>query len=325
MRTIVKPPIQPYIRKAKIFTAILFGGFILWGSLANLTSAALAPGVVKVDTYRKTVQHLDGGLVRKILVREGDTVKRGQILVKLDGREDSANLNAIRGQIGALEAETDALKEQLPSSEEQLQDLRRLYRKGYSRKSQLFDIERAVSKLKGDIAANEKRLVAMRAEAQNARAKVARKTVVAPQTGVIMNLQAHTLGGVITPGGTIADIVPVHDKFVLEVKIKPIDIDIVRPDLPASVRFVAYKQRTTPVIDGKVVRVSPDSETDQRTGETYFSAIVEVGSDQLSLTPNVKLYPGMPVEVAIVTGTHTMLDFLLQPFFDSFSHAFHEQ
>ena len=321
----MKPPIQPYIRKAKVFTAIFFGGFILWGSLANLTSAALAPGVVKVDTYRKTVQHLDGGLVREILVHEGDAVKRGQVLVKLDGREDSANLNAIRGQIGALEAETTALKEQLPSSEEQLQDLRRLYRKGYSRKSQLFDVERAVSKLKGDIAANQKRLVAMRAEAQNARAKVARKTVVAPQTGVIMNLQAHTLGGVITPGGTIADIVPVHDKFVLEVKIKPIDIDIVRPNLPANVRFVAYKQRTTPVVDGKVVRVSPDSETDQRTGETYFSAIVEVGSDQLSLTPNVKLYPGMPVEVAIVTGSHTMIDFLLQPFFDSFAHAFHEQ
>ena len=281
--------------------------------------------MVKVDTYRKTVQHLDGGLVREILVHEGDAVKRGQVLVKLDGREDSANLNAIRGQIGALEAETTALKEQLPSSEEQLQDLRRLYRKGYSRKSQLFDVERAVSKLKGDIAANQKRLVAMRAEAQNARAKVARKTVVAPQTGVIMNLQAHTLGGVITPGGTIADIVPVHDKFVLEVKIKPIDIDIVRPNLPANVRFVAYKQRTTPVVDGKVVRVSPDSETDQRTGETYFSAIVEVGSNQLSLTPNVKLYPGMPVEVAIVTGSHTMIDFLLQPFFDSFAHAFHEQ
>ncbi|MEG6507762.1 HlyD family efflux transporter periplasmic adaptor subunit [Methyloligella sp. 2.7D] len=321
----MKPPIQPYIFKAKIFTAAILGGFLLWASLAHLTSAALAPGVVKVDTYRKTVQHLDGGIVSEILVREGDAVKRGQVLVRLDDHADKASLNAVRGQLGALEAETAALKEQLPSTQEQLEDLRSLYEKGYTRKSQLFEVERTVLGLKGNIAANEKRLWTMREEEEKARAKLARDSVVAPQDGVIMNLQVHTAGGVINPGGTIADIVPVNDKLVLEAKIKPLDIDIVRPDLPATVRFVAYKQRTTPSVEGKVTRISPDAQTEERTGQTYFSATVEVESDQLAVVPSVKLYPGMPVEVAIVTGSHTMLDFLLQPLTDSFSHAFREE
>ena len=121
------------------------------------------------------------------------------------------------------------------------------------------------------------------------------------------------------------DLVPARDKLVLEVKIQPIDIDVVRPDLPATVRFVAYKQRTTPVVEGRVTRVSADAVTEERTGITYFLATVEADADQLSRVPQVKLYPGMPVEVGIVTGKRTMLAYLLQPFTDSFAHAFHEE
>jgi multidrug efflux pump subunit AcrA (membrane-fusion protein) len=95
--------------------------------------------------------------------------------------------------------------------------------------------------------------------------------------------------------------------------------------LPASVRFVAYKQRTTPTADGKLVRVSADAMTEERTGNTYFLGTVEVDGDQLSRMHQVKLYPGMPVEAAIVTGRRTMLAFLFQPFTDSFAHAFHEE
>ena len=72
-----EPPIRSYIRYGVIVIAIMFGGFGLWAALAPLTSAAIAPGVVKVDTYRKTVQHLEGGIIRELLVREGDAVKQG--------------------------------------------------------------------------------------------------------------------------------------------------------------------------------------------------------------------------------------------------------
>ncbi|MFO7479088.1 MAG: HlyD family secretion protein, partial [Methyloceanibacter sp.] len=141
----------------------------------------------------------------------------------------------------------------------------------------------------------------------------------------------------IQPGGEILSLVPARDKLVLEVKIQPIDIDVVRPGLPATVHFVAYKQRTTPVVDGRVTRVSADAITDQqrprsqatvadtRADVSYFLATIEVEQEQLSGVPNVKLYPGMPVEAAIVTGERTLLAFLIQPVSDSFARAFREE
>jgi multidrug efflux pump subunit AcrA (membrane-fusion protein) len=320
-----EPPIRTYIVRSKIVIAALFGVFGLWAAVAPLTSAAVAPGVVKVDSYRKTVQHLEGGIVSEILVHEGDAVVQGQPLVRLDDADAEADLNAVGGQIGALEAETSAIKEQLPSLEEQLADERGLFKKGYAKKSQIFELERTVLKMKGDVEANENRLTSLREQQAKARAKTERNVVTAPQDGVVMNLRTHTPGGVIAPGGDVLDIVPTGDKLVVEAKVQPIDIDVVRPDLPATVRFVAYKQRTTPIVDGKVARVSADAVTDERTGQTYFLATVEVGADQLARVPNVKLYPGMPVEAAIVTGSRTMLAFLLQPLTDSFFRAFREE
>src|SRR5262249_37672232 len=210
--------------------ALLFGGFGLWAALAPLTSAAIVPGVVKVDTYRKTVQHLEGGIVREILVREGDAVKQGQVLLRLDDADAKADLNAVRGQIGALEAENAAIKEQLPSVEEQLSDQESLYKKGFAKKPDLVDTQRPVAKRKADTAANENRLASLREQEGKAQTKIERNAVTAPQDGVVMNLRAHTAGGVVAPGAEILDLVPVRDKLVVEARIQPIDIDVVRPD-----------------------------------------------------------------------------------------------
>jgi multidrug efflux pump subunit AcrA (membrane-fusion protein) len=320
----IEPPIRTFIVKGKVVIACLFGGFGLWAALAPLTSAAIAPGVVKVDSSRKTIQHLEGGIVREILVREGDVVKQGQVLVRLDGGDAEADFNSTRGQIHALEAENAALEQQLPSIEEQLKDQLSLYSKGYARKPQLFELERTVAKTKGDIEANKNRLLSLREQERKLGARVARNFVAAPQDGTVMNLRIHTPGGVIGPGGAILDLVPAGDKLVLEVKIQPVDIDVVRPDLPAMVHFVAYKQRTTPVVEGKVRMISADAVTEERTGATYFLATIEVDNDQLSRVPQVKLYPGMPVNATIVTGKRTLLAFLLQPITDSFDRAFRE-
>ena len=232
-----EPPIKPYIVKSKIVIAVLFGGFGLWAAFAPLTSAAVAPGVVKVDSYRKTVQHLEGGIVSEILVHDGDAVVQGQPLVRLDDADAEADLNAVGGQIGALEAETSAIKEQLPSLEEQLADERGLFQKGYAKKSQIFELERTVLKMKGDVEANENRLTSLREQQAKARAKTERNVVTAPQDGVVMNLRTHTPGGVIAPGGDVLDLVPSRDKLVLEVKVQPIDIDVVTTGLACHDTF----------------------------------------------------------------------------------------
>jgi epimerase transport system membrane fusion protein len=77
---------------------IVFGGLGLWAALAPLSSAALAPGIVAVESYSKTVQHLEGGIVKSILIKDGDNVEQGQVLIVLDDTQPKAQLEILNGQ-----------------------------------------------------------------------------------------------------------------------------------------------------------------------------------------------------------------------------------
>ena len=77
---------------------LFFGVFGGWAALAPLESAAIAPGVVSVETKRKTVQHLEGGIVGAILVRDGASVAAGQVLIRLDETQPRSALALLRGR-----------------------------------------------------------------------------------------------------------------------------------------------------------------------------------------------------------------------------------
>ena len=96
----VSLPLARVVRGPKLmgYGAILlfFGGFGAWGTIASLASAAIAPGVVSPDGSRKTIQHLEGGIVREIHVREGDQVQAGQVLVSLEDIKARAEFEELR-------------------------------------------------------------------------------------------------------------------------------------------------------------------------------------------------------------------------------------
>jgi HlyD family secretion protein len=99
-----KPPLRAVAWTGNILILVFVIGFGLWSALAPLKSAAIAPGVVEPESSRKTIQHLEGGIVREILVKNGEAVSAGQVLIKLDDTKPRAEFNALRGQIWDAEA-----------------------------------------------------------------------------------------------------------------------------------------------------------------------------------------------------------------------------
>jgi len=98
------PRIGGMITYLCLVVGLSFGGFLTWGFAARLDSAAYGVGRIVVESKRKTIQHLEGGIISKILVREGQVVSRGETLVILDDTQAKANLGVVQGQLYALVA-----------------------------------------------------------------------------------------------------------------------------------------------------------------------------------------------------------------------------
>jgi HlyD family secretion protein len=147
----------------------------------------------------------------------------------------------------------------------------------------------------------------------------------APQDGTVFQLAVHTVGGVITAGDPIMLIVPEADNLSVEVKVNPQDIDQLQLNQKAILRFSAFNARTTPEIEGIVTRISADTSTDQRTGQSYYTIRIAMPAEQIERLGNVKLLPGMPVEAFVQTGDRTMLSYLMKPLHDQVMRAFREK
>jgi HlyD family secretion protein len=186
-----------------LFVLIVVG----WAGTAPLESAAIAPGQISIDTNRKAVQHLEGGIVSKILVREGDPVTLGQPLVELDDI-------APRTKISNLKAQLEADERQVKLVIQEETSLEALYKKGLTQLPRLLLVQRRRAELEGGIAQARSQLKA-------AEEVLSRTIVRAPISGTVVALQVHTGGGVISPGATLMDIVPGAEPLVAEVRLDP--------------------------------------------------------------------------------------------------------
>jgi HlyD family secretion protein/epimerase transport system membrane fusion protein len=103
-RLLTRPAIGRPVFWGMTVLLVFLGGLGGWAAFAPLSSAVIAPGIVAVETKRKTVQHLEGGIVRRILVREGEQVAAHQPLVELDTTQAQAVWQIKQGQMVALQA-----------------------------------------------------------------------------------------------------------------------------------------------------------------------------------------------------------------------------
>jgi membrane fusion protein, type I secretion system len=147
----------------------------------------------------------------------------------------------------------------------------------------------------------------------------------APQSGVVHQLNVHTVGGVITASEPAMLIVPETDELTVEVKLPPQNIDQLLVGQPAVLRFSAFNQRTTPEINGIVVRISGDIVQDQKSGATYYLVHIATPTEEIARLEGLKLLPGMPVEAFVQTGARTVLSYLIKPLHDQILKAFRER
>lgn len=171
----------------------------------------------------------------------------------------------------------------------------------------------------------ETEIVNLSNQLNNTKDVLKRSEILAPTDGKIMNMKYHTIGAVVPPGGEIMDIVPQNDVLIIEAKIKPQDIDEVRTGLKAKIALSAYKGKKVPKLDGEVVNLSADIVVDDRTRESYFLARVKIVDENIDkLRQKVELYPGMPAQVFIITGSRSLMTYLFTPIEDAAYKAFRE-
>lgn len=302
-----------------------FGTFLLWAMLAPLDQGVVTQGTVNVDSKRKVVQHLRGGLISDILVRDGDKVVKDAPLIRINDTQMIKTKQMLLEQISGMEQQIVAKTQQVDSLNEELAILQKLFGQGYVPRNRLFDLERSLSNLTGgrgelvaNIAANRERLAATQDDIDHS-------VIRAPADGIVMGLQVTTVGGVITPGEKLMDIVPENEPLVIDCNIPTHLIDKIHPGLLVDVRFSALNQHVTPIVDGEVMTVSADSFTDQRTGISFYTARVTITPAGMDKLKYQRIQPGMPVDVTIKTGERTMMDYLVKPLTDRLARSLKEE
>ncbi|WP_205687919.1 HlyD family type I secretion periplasmic adaptor subunit [Ciceribacter ferrooxidans] len=151
-----------------------------------------------------------------------------------------------------------------------------------------------------------------------------RVDILAPQAGLVHELAVHTIGGVIAPGETIMQIVPVNDTLVVEARVRPADIDQLHAGQQAVLRFSAFSQRTTPEIFGTVETIGANLSASKETGETWYTVRIDMSREEIAKLGNLVLQSGMPVEAFIETGERTALSYLTKPLADQIARAMRE-
>ena len=384
------------------------------------------------SSSRKTIQHLEGGIIREILVADGDVVHAGQTLISLEDTKARAEAESLQGQLwdatarearlqaeqrgeqrvsfpaelatarnanpslaavlagqqsifetrrqvfqsqaavnrdrrAQVEKEIEGLTAQQSAASKRIEIVREeadtvsmLVNKGLERRPRLLSLQREMADIegrRGEIVAQisraeqvinelqatliklendrqneiaqslrevQSQIFQIRERLQAADDQLARTAVKAPEDGVVTDLRIHTPGGVVGAGAPLLDLVPRQDRLVVSARVRPEDIDVVRPGLSAEVNLLPYNQRRVPRLKGIVTRVSADRLLDKRTDQPYYATKICVEDPRVTEIDGIRIIPGMPAQVFIKTGRGTVALYALKPLLDSFNNAFHE-
>ncbi|WP_457645152.1 HlyD family type I secretion periplasmic adaptor subunit [Profundibacter sp.] len=269
--------------------------------------------------------------------------------------------NQISDQINGITAQQTALETQLELINEELENQQSLLDRGLAQASRVLSLQREDARLRGTMG----ELAATKAQAESRiteidievlkygtkrreeaitrlrdlqfreleltekrralKERLSRLDIRAPLAGVVYGMQFFAPRSVIRPADPVLYLVPQDRPLVIAAKVQTINIDQIYVGQEVILRFPAFDSRTTPELLGRVVKVSADAFTDERTGVSYYrSEIVLLEGETDKLPQGATLIPGMPVQAFIRTNDRTPLAYLIKPFADYFAKAFRE-
>jgi HlyD family secretion protein len=171
----------------------------------------------------------------------------------------------------------------------------------------------------------ETRISELRERKITAEDQLKRVDIRSPLSGTVHQLAVHTIGGVVSPSDVLMHIVPSSDRLVVDVQVKPSDIDQLSMGQEARVRFSAFDRRITDELQGTLVRIAADLTHDPQNRLAFYTATVKVPETELARLNGRKLVPGMPAEVLIKTGERTLASYILKPMHDQMERALRER
>ncbi|MFZ5749517.1 MAG: HlyD family type I secretion periplasmic adaptor subunit [Pseudomonadota bacterium] len=409
---------------------LLIVGIVYWATTTMISGAVIAAGQTVVHGKPRVVQTLDGGEIAEILVRNGDRVTAGQVLLRLDPTLAKVNLDIsrtrlaealaqrarleaeqlgleapvftypdlpfdrpdttlqeqgqreifaaraevlrgqrerlketdsqVQAQIRGLEGQIKAVKEQLDLLAKDREKISGLVEQGLARQAQLSELQRSEADLTGRLAGLEADLSRSRTAIRDAEletlqgerafkesvvtelrevtasieeltldivnrtAQLGRMDLRSPADGIVHQMQATTVGGVLAPGATILEVVPVGEGLDFELRLDPRAVDQVLPGQRAKVVFSGLPRHETPELHGQITAISPGVVTDPASGQHYYRVDLSIPPEELRRLGDQELVPGMPVEAFLDTGEHSVMNYLLQPLTAEFRRAFRE-
>lgn len=363
---------------------------LIWAYFGKIDQITVASAKVVPSTQVKVIQSLDGGIIVKIFVKEGDMVKTEQPLVQLDetryssdyqsayekylalsalvarlsaeaANQDEINfpeelknypeitqrqLNEFQTRRNALKSELDSLQHTYDISNQQLSILSEAVKTGIVTKLQYLQSQRETNEVKtrilqrqddykqdvwNQLNQNKAELAIVTKSLTSLRDKMQHTTIRSPVEGIVKKVNVTTVGGVILPGMTIMEIVPIEDTLLVEAQVSPKDIAFVRVGQPANVKFTAYDYSIYGELSGKVEYVSADSIEDTRATlmgkpNVYYAVNVRTGRNYLgSEKHKLPILPGMMGTVYIQTGQKTVLQYILKPLIKAKEEALRER
>lgn len=281
----------------------------------------------------------------------------------LTGQKQQLNerIGQLRDEIRGAQDQLTSVRNQTTLAKSELRDLKKLLRQGLVPRSRVSQIEREVIRNEGmsgellarvaqaqgrisetelqiiqldrdtttevtkEIRESEIRIAELLERRTAAEDQLRRIEIRAPIAGSVLQLNVHTVGGVVGPGEVMMQIVPKADRLIVDARIMPMDVDRVHVGQETHVMLSGLNAHTTPRLNGTVTRVGADLVRDPQTQQPYFSTAITIPESELHKITGVTLVPGMPADGYIRTGERTIGSYLMKPVLDQFQRALREE